>query len=193
VRIYHGSRSTLGTKVFYQHGRNAQEFPLKNTYGDGTSAFDWGDESEGAAALAHSLLIDAIGLLSVDAFFEDFMLDQIVSLPYEQWTLPISEIHDYARKKYLEALILPSLSDEDSFDDPLTSTIRKVKELQALAIEENFEKSLYQPVIQCENDDARAFSPWYYFHPKADPNKDHILAWLKDCEAQGLTPNSNKE
>ncbi len=183
MRNYLGRRSGDQTIVHVQESSHENTELLANSYGDGQIPFDWGFEGEGAAVLAYSLLVDAVGLLSIDVFYEQFMSDVVAHFPSDSWELNQNEILDYARKKYIEDSA-PDMSQsaETRAEDLLGKSISFVKEMQALAFQADLSKDQSEDRMLCDSDDEKAFSPWYHIHPKADKTKDQILMWLKDCE-----------
>ncbi len=185
MRIYFGKRSGDLTQVLVQHDENASPEELANSYGDGSIPFDWGFEGEGSAVLAHSLLVDAVGLLSIDVFFEHFMVDVVAKLPHGEWQMSQMEILDYAKRKYIEDTQADmSQAPKERADEILQHSVSFVKEMQALAWQSDMSREPVADRLLCDSEDEKSFSPWYYIHPKADQAKDQIVAWLKECEEE---------
>jgi hypothetical protein len=185
MRTYLGKRSSDNIQVTVQKDEQSPPIPLQNSYGDGTLEFDWGFEGEGPAVLAHSLLVDAVGLLSIDVFFEQFMVDVIANLPHEHWQMTQEDILEYAKQKYIEDTHADmTRSAEERADEILSQSVSFVKEMQALAWQADLSKTAPSERLLCDSDDEKAFSPWYHIHPKADQSKDQILYWLQECEAE---------
>jgi hypothetical protein len=190
MRIYLGKRIGARTQVFVQADEHSSAMQLTNSYGDGSLPFDWGYEGEGPAVLAHSLLVDAVGLLSIDVFFEHFMVDVVAKLSHDQWQLSQLEILDYAKRKYIDDKQADlTRAPEERADELLQHSVSFVKEMQALAWQSDFSKDSARERLLCDSEDEKSFSPWYHIHPKADQAKDQIAAWLKECEEE--LPNNS--
>ncbi len=182
MKYYKGRRLENGTRVevFYEH----EEPPslLRNIYNDDHSSFDWGYEGEKPAILAHSLLVDAVGLLSVDLIYEDLMFEKIAHLPHEEWTMSAEELLDFAKNHYIEQTRVEKKTNNPINEKEIISgTVQFVKEMQALAFEADRAQTEESSLL-CKKEDEKASSPWYHIHPKADIRRDQVVSWLKECE-----------
>jgi len=74
-------------------------FDIFNLTRDG---FDWGYNGTAPMQLSVAMLAQATSIKSAKRYKTQFMLEKLVKLPKNRWTIPISEVKAWLKQKYLD-------------------------------------------------------------------------------------------